>query len=116
MGRPNFIQIGTQPDKRASTAGRLSFYDPAPSPGAAMRNMTRARRKNLARAWKRLLEETGPARQSKGTLDVEFSARLLRGEWLFSPSDAAASNVARGSTPGGTVAHSDAVERDEVLA
>ena len=78
--------------------------------------MTSGRRKCLGRAWKRLVEETGSARRSKKTLDVEFSVRLLRGEWVVSPSDAAPYNVARGSTLGGTVARSDAVERDEVLA
>jgi hypothetical protein len=78
--------------------------------------MTRARRKYLARAWKRLLEETGSERRSKRTLDVEFSARLVRGEWVVSPSDAAPSNVAQGSTPRDPVARADTVERDEVLA
>ena len=81
-----------------------------------MRNMTRARRKYLARAWKRSPEETGSERQSKRTLDVEFSARLLRGEPVVSPSDATPSNLARGSTPRVAVARADGVERDEVLA
>jgi hypothetical protein len=78
--------------------------------------MTRDRRKYRIRAWKRLLVETGSARRSKRTLDVEFSARLLRGEWVVSPSDATPSDVAQGSTPRDVVARADAVERDEVLA